>query len=207
VLTSTNTFGGTADLDLRPPEMHRSTMDLWLQECRSCGYVAVDLSEDGSEARETVASDAYRALDPADPSKALIGRFLKRALLDEGLGRTGDAAEHVLCAAWAADDAADRSAAEYRSRAADLFVAAASALPEGSDEAVKTRARTVDMLRRAGRWAEAVALADAMLSGADLGPTVRSVVAFGRDRARARQGGRYTVADAVPASAPAAPRP
>ena len=38
-VTSTNTFGAP-DLDTRPPEMMRSTMDMWVQECPSCGYLS-----------------------------------------------------------------------------------------------------------------------------------------------------------------------
>ena len=37
VLMSTNSWG-YPDLDLRPPEMQRSTMHVWIQECPHCGY-------------------------------------------------------------------------------------------------------------------------------------------------------------------------
>ena len=43
-ITSSNAMG-SPDLDLRPPEMQRSTMEWWLQECPACGYVAPDISE------------------------------------------------------------------------------------------------------------------------------------------------------------------
>jgi endogenous inhibitor of DNA gyrase (YacG/DUF329 family) len=42
IIMSTNSFG-SMDLDMRPPEMERSSMDLWLQECPHCGYVANSL--------------------------------------------------------------------------------------------------------------------------------------------------------------------
>ena len=45
VLGSTNAFG-SPDLDLRPPEMQRLTMEGWLQLCPHCGYCAPDLSEE-----------------------------------------------------------------------------------------------------------------------------------------------------------------
>ena len=38
-IASTNSFG-SPDLDLRPPEMQRSTMGQWIQQCPKCGYVS-----------------------------------------------------------------------------------------------------------------------------------------------------------------------
>lgn len=43
-LQSTNAFG-SPDLDLRPPEMERSTMCYWVQTCPQCGYCASDIAE------------------------------------------------------------------------------------------------------------------------------------------------------------------
>ena len=40
---STNSFG-SCDLDLRPPEMQRSTMCHWIEVCPYCGYVANNIS-------------------------------------------------------------------------------------------------------------------------------------------------------------------
>jgi hypothetical protein len=44
-LLSSNT-DGHYDLDLRPPEMLRSSMRYWVQECEHCGYCATDISEE-----------------------------------------------------------------------------------------------------------------------------------------------------------------
>ena len=51
ILTSTNAFG-SPDLDLRPPQMKRGTMPLWVQECPSCGYTAEDVSDPTQIPRE-----------------------------------------------------------------------------------------------------------------------------------------------------------
>src|SRR5262249_5422440 len=146
-------------------------------------------------------TETYRSLNSSDQSSGLIGRFLRRALLDERLGASASAAEHVLCAAWAADDVADPSARAYRSRAADLFKVAASKLPEGSEEAITMHTRTVDILRRAERWAEAVDLADKILATGNISPPIRSVVEFGRKQSLARRNSGYTIAEALPDSA------
>jgi hypothetical protein len=199
VLTSTSSFG-SPDLDLRPPKMKRSTMSCWLQECPNCGFVSSDLNEPEKGAHEVLTTERYRAmLQTAGPSSALIHRCLKRSLLDESRGNTAAAAEHVLWAAWAADDADDPSATEWRSKAAYLFLAAASALPMGSKESMIMQTRTVDILRRAGRCKEAVDLADNIL-GHDIDPTTRSVVEFGRGLAQSRERSTYTVQDALSGS-------
>jgi hypothetical protein len=194
VLMSTNSFG-SPDLDLRPPEMERSTMSSWLHECPHCGFVSNDLSEAEKGIQEILATQRFVSLRRG--AGTLIGRCLKRSLLDMGLGNSGNAAEHTLWAAWAADDADDPSAAEYRSKAADLFLVAASSLPSGSTESTTMRARTIDILRRARRFDDAIDLADALLAKDDLDPTIRSVVEFGRSLAQAGEHSRHTVKDAI----------
>ena len=55
-LASTNAFGA-CDLDLRPPEMKRSTMPLWVEECPFCGYISSDVSKlpvDATEIRKVI---------------------------------------------------------------------------------------------------------------------------------------------------------
>ena len=67
VLVSTNQFG-YPDLDLRPPEMERSTMDWWIEECPHCGYVAPDLSEKTAITKEWLNNGQYISC-PSPPDK------------------------------------------------------------------------------------------------------------------------------------------
>lgn len=193
ILLSTNRFG-SPDLDLRPPEMERSTMSVWLQECPNCGFVSDNLARAEEDAKKILSTEHVASLHRGG---SLIRRCLKRSLLDEGLGKKEASAEHALWAAWAADDAEDTAAAEYRSRAADLFLAAASDLPPESAEFTTMRTRTVDILRRARRWQEAADVADALLVSDHLDPTIRSVVEFGRRLARRHDSSLHTVEEAL----------
>ena len=59
ILTSTNSFG-SPDLDLRPPEMQRSTMCFWVQRCPSCGYVASSIDDSTNATRDYLNSDDYK---------------------------------------------------------------------------------------------------------------------------------------------------
>ena len=44
IVASTNAFGAP-DLDMRPPEMRRSTMHFWVSTCPKCGYTASDIEK------------------------------------------------------------------------------------------------------------------------------------------------------------------
>ena len=73
---STNSFG-PQDLDLRPPEMERSTMAYWVQECPDCGYAYGSIEEKAPQAETTITNDAYRAIVSSPINGSLMGRFLK----------------------------------------------------------------------------------------------------------------------------------
>ena len=64
-LASTNTFG-SPDLDLRPAEMRRSTMPLWVQECPECGYVSKKVSDPSHVTREWLEFERYQTCDGLD---------------------------------------------------------------------------------------------------------------------------------------------
>lgn len=148
VIGSTNMFG-YSDLDLRPPQMRRSTMPLWLQTCPSCGYVAPELSDETKATREWLASDEYLSLDglPEDDLPHLAITFYRRhkiLLLD---GDPVGAARNLLRAAWACDDEQLTDLArELRRRCAKLIDDNPSSYWDGGD----ARILHADILRRAG---------------------------------------------------------
>ena len=63
VITSTNTFGGGPDLDLRPAEMQRSTMGAWVQVCPNCGYVSANISDKHHVTKTWLQSENYLTCD------------------------------------------------------------------------------------------------------------------------------------------------
>jgi hypothetical protein len=193
VIASTNGFG-SPDLDLRPPEMARSTLFLWLQECPKCGLVSSDLSRAEDGVREILSSTNFASLGRI--TNTLIGRCLKRSFLEERLGKLGEAAECALWAAWAADDTHDQAAAEYRSKAANLFLSAALIMPV-SDDSIVMRTRAIDILRRARKYQEAADLAYTLLANDNLDPTINAVVKFGRKLALAGDCSHHTVQEAL----------
>lgn len=194
-IASTNTFG-SPDLDLRPPPMKRSTITYWLQQCPHCGFVANQIDE-AEEAEITLWREPGFQLARADIADAdLIGRFRTRALIDERLGRFDAAARNMLCAAWAADDQDNDASVDLRSRAADMLM---DALPgAGADETIPMRTQLIDILRRAGRWNEAMTVANEVLAADIANETIRHVAQFGKARAEAHDDACYSIEAALP---------
>jgi hypothetical protein len=136
--------------------MMRSTMELWVLRCPSCGYCAPDVSEGSDRAGPVVMSERYISTlnDPDYPE--LANRFLCRALIDVEEGEAPSAGWSTVRAAWACDDAGRAEAAEAcRMLAIDRFGKArdsgiAFAHQSGAEEAV-----LADLYRRAGRFEDA----------------------------------------------------
>ncbi len=152
---STNEFG-SPDLDTRPPEMRRSTIFAWVQRCPQCGYCACDVSKAPSQAEALVRSSEYirQLSDSIYPE--LANSFLCKALIDERSGDYAAAAWALIHAAWACDDAEKPEPARTcRSKAVVMIEKALEsgqtvAEQDGADTAIQ-----VDLLRRAGRLADA----------------------------------------------------
>lgn len=114
---STSAFGAM-DLDTRPPQMRRSSMWLWLQECGSCGYVASDLG-DADEVRPMESLwHAYLAELNSPQRPRLANLFVCRSLLDEAAGDLAAAGWRRLHAAWVCDDRGPAEEASLQRRAA-----------------------------------------------------------------------------------------
>lgn len=109
VLGSTNAWGAP-DLDLRPPEMQRSTMDKWVHECPNCGYVTSDFKRSTEITSDFLKSDSYKNCDDLNFKHPLAERFYRQYLI------TSDNEEKfyaLLHCAWACDDANDEKNAVF----------------------------------------------------------------------------------------------
>lgn len=193
VLGSTNACG-SSDLDLRPPEMKRSTMRCWLHACPRCNYVNYDLRQPIKNAKATLESPAYAALvaDADAPPLALL--FARYAMLQHADAEAAGVA--LVRAAWACDDAADQQRAKsFRQQAADRLLALR---PFADDEQQATLATSlVDVLRRAERCDEARSLAQSLLEyeAVQENEIVVAVLQFQCRLCDAHDVGCYTVAD------------
>ena len=130
VILSTNTFGGSPDLDTRPPEMARSTMEYWVQECPNCGYVGDGISNSTTAPDELFESEEYLSCGGIAFQSELARRFYRLYLVKRAERKDSDAYWAALNSAWASDDAGDDESAVICRRLAleklELMIAAAS---------------------------------------------------------------------------------
>lgn len=172
------------DLDLRPGEPTRGTLENWLQTCPGCGAVAPDLSRLYGTASAIVASPAYRLVDGPDYALA----FLRWAALCLAAGDARHAGEGFLQAAWAADDAGDAAnATRWRRQAAQAWA---------QTESFELALRQIDALRRAGDFAQAEAAANRLAAQQPDDGTAQ-ILAFQRARILAQDTGRHSISSAL----------
>ena len=145
---STNQLG-SPDLDTRPPEMQRSTMFTWVQQCSGCGYCASDIGINGSEVQAVVIGDEYKdQLKDSNYSKLAVS-FLCKAILDRESKDYSDATWAYIHAAWACDDENhDKQAMVCRQKAVDMLMLAEKHSQQVMDQDGANTAILVDLLRR-----------------------------------------------------------
>ena len=182
------------DLDFRPGEPARSTLRHWVAVCSGCGAAAPDLTKLTEADIEVVRNDPeYAAL--RDQAPPFARHFLLWALLSQRRGDAWPAAEALLQAAWAADDAEDAEWAQtWRLQAAEFW--------PGSRE-VQPRLCLIDMARRAGDFARAAVVAEALLEE-PLDESSMAIVDFQRRLIADRETGRQLLSSALrpPAARP-----
>lgn len=105
-INSTNSFG-SSDLDLRPPEMQRSTMSFWIKECPTCGYVNFSLTKE-SPLKKTKVLEIYSTLSEQLNNMNIFSKeaykFLKAAKFFEATNNDMAAFDNYRYAAWVYDD-------------------------------------------------------------------------------------------------------
>lgn len=107
VLMSSNQMG-YQDMDTRPSEMYRSTMEKWILECPHCGYVASSLDDDLIISSAYLKSQEYETCKGIEFKSSLAEKFYKQYLIENEKFEEIDSFFAILHCAWACDDAKDR---------------------------------------------------------------------------------------------------
>ncbi len=189
-LTSTNTFGGGPDLDLRPAEMMRSTMNLWIKECPECGYISENISDPTDVTQEWLQSEKYLTCDGISFESDLAKRFYKYYLINLEAQNTQDAFYAVLHAAWACDDKKDRINAK---RCRELAISLAAALIEGGhEEKDEIQVIRSDLMRRAGQFDQLIAAYASVRFDEEL---LNQILKFEIEKAKDKDDSCYRVED------------
>lgn len=148
VLTSTNCFG-SPDLDLRPAQMQRSTMNLWVQRCPECGFVSEQVSDSCKVTKDFIESCDYINSDGCQFKSFLADAFYKQYMILLESKKHVDAYSALLHCAWACDDKWDtENAIKIRKKMVSLF----PCLPTTKRKNPNIVAQYVDVLRRSGNF-------------------------------------------------------
>ena len=205
VLVSTNS-SGSSDLDMRPPEMMRSTIAFWVEQCPACGYCANDIGKLIKNAKDTMADPSYKTQLSNAEFPELANKFLCRMQIQEKAGEFRAAIYSAICAGWASDDA-NNAAAAFSSRTIsiqrlldfngnnEMYVS-----QKGGDEVLIS-----DMLRRNGEFEKARQIAD---KGIGYNPenVIKDLLAFELALIDKKDTAVHKVAEAVNADATGAPK-
>jgi hypothetical protein len=201
VLASTSSFG-PPDLDLRPNGPARWALQFHVQRCPRCGYCAENIGQRTRGARRAVSSIVYREVLEHARMPELARHYFCAALVAEAAECRDASSRHFLSAAWVCDDAgAVEQARICRHRAAEMLAKAMEWGDVPSQSPVVHGVRA-DVLRRAGRYDEAIDVLAAAGVDDDVDEDESQaaiVLAYIRELAEARDDDPHSVAEAFAA--------
>ena len=191
LIGSTNARG-YADLDLRPPEMQRSTMYESTSMCE-CGNVFESESKGGS--RELVESESYQNCDGIDFGSKKAVMFYRAYLIDKQ-SHPNDLTSnffHILRAAWACDDYDVENARKMRLIGIDLLEQIIK------DDRYENRKNDnllmqTDLLRRSAKFDLVIEKFQNMKFEDEL---YQQIIDFQIEKASQKDDSRYTVGDVI----------
>ena len=183
---STNTWG-YQDMDTRPPEMMRSTISNWIQECPHCGYVSQHICDEMQIEREYLDSEEYINCSGIDFKDDLSKRFYRHYLISLKTNDIPEAFYAALHCAWTCDDNCDKNAVPMRKIAVGL----ADKLMESDRQKNETLlVMKSDLMRRSGEFEELIN----QFSGISLDEELfNRIIEFQIERAREKDDSCYTL--------------
>lgn len=186
---------GNPDLDLRPPETMRSTIDLWIQRCPTCGYCSASIASSQPGMAEVVRSEVYQAQLQDSTLPAVANAFLCSAMLLDQAKQFARAGWMAVYAAWVCDDA-QVAATACRKRAAELLQTARQRGQIISRQKGAAEALLIDLLRRSEQFTLALSICEDALKE-QFDDVMMSVLRFQKLLIGKRDTGCYTVGQAV----------
>ncbi|MDE6678687.1 MAG: hypothetical protein K2K02_06575 [Ruminococcus sp.] len=150
VITEVEVFG-VPDMDLRPPEPHRFTMDYWVMECSECGYCNGSLETPLETDSSYLESTEYKTLGGIETDNTLVSRFIRKALVSLKNRDYAEAVQSYLYASWVSDDEKNsEKARECRTEAVSIIE---NSPLKDDDNFVLLKA---DLLRRNGEFEKVI---------------------------------------------------
>lgn len=177
---------------MRPAEMKRSTMYVWIQECPECGYISEEVSDSSDVTIEWLQSEKYLTCDGIQFVSTLAKQFYKYYLINLEDKNPEDAFFAVLHAAWACDDKNDNINAKH---CRELAIPLATELIDGDhknkDDIMVMRA---DLMRKAGQFEALAAEYASVKFDEDL---LNQILGFEIEKAKIKDTACYRVEDVI----------
>jgi hypothetical protein len=195
-ISSTNQFG-SPDLDTRPAEMMRSTINYWVQRCPSCCYCAPDLSECNPGTKGIVESQEYQDILNNDAIPEIAASFLALSYEKQQSQQYSVSVWRAIHAAWICDDKDNSEASkECRIKAISLIEKAESHSQTIANQTGASEAITIDLMRRTGMLQKALELVE-NTKAKDIEDVIRKVITFEETLIRNKDNRRHTVSEAL----------
>ena len=193
---STNAFG-SPDLDTRPPVMQRSTIYYWIQRCPSCGYCSSDLSECSENTKDFIESKEYQDIIKGSNIPKIAASFLSSSYLHQKQHQHSESAWRAIHAAWICDDENNHDVStECRKEAISMIKKGEERSEKLADQAGASEAITIDLMRRAGIFEEALAMVEETKT-MDVEEIITKVILFEEKLLFSEDIDAHTVAEAL----------
>jgi len=187
VLLSSNQFG-YQDLDLRPSEMYRSTINTWVLECPHCGYVATNLEDELTIDTDFLESEEYKTCNGIEFQSKLSEIFYKYYLIQTKKSDDVDSFFAILQCVWTCDDANDEENAKLTRQIAINI--ADKIIESGNERDNKFIVLKADLLRRSGEFDQLIEEYENLTLGDEL---LDNIIKFQVKKAYDKDNNCYTI--------------
>ena len=195
-ISSTNT-SGSPDLDTRPSEMMRSTICYWIERCPSCGYSSSSLSECDGDVRGFVESKAYQDILENKSIPEIAASFMASSYIKQEQQKYSESAWSAIRAAWICDDKNNYEASsKCRRKSISLMERAKEKGQVVMDQVGASEAITIDLMRRAGMFQEALNLVNET-KRMDIEEVIGKVVSYQEKLVRSKDTDSHTISEAL----------
>ena len=194
-LMSTNEIG-SPDLDLRPPEMRRSTMYNRITECPSCGYSSYGMPEDVND-KEFIKSSKFINCEGVESISDRSKPFYRAYLISRNEGRKEEEFDNLLRCIWSCDDEGDdENAKSLRIKACELLNEILDNFEKHKNLGDKSTIWIMksDLMRRSGQFEE---LIDEYKDSKFEEELLNDIIKFQIEKSKEKDTGCYTVEDVI----------
>jgi hypothetical protein len=168
ILKSTNTFFGDPDLDLRPPELLRSTINTWVQRCPHCGYCYYNIEKGDTKYKKILSSPEYIDQLNSNQYTELANSFQCLALIKMIEDKAVEVGSEYHNAAWVCDDKGySGQAVMCRTKAIHWYEIAVSRGEPFFYEQELVNLMMADLYRRVGSFEKALVYCEKGMSQTD----------------------------------------